>query len=899
MEPVKFNMLLPVALFLMLSFGARMIQSSTIHVNTTDMLTLYHFKHTITDPREALISWNKTTPFCSWKGVTCSPMYPGRVALLDLDGLGLVGQLSPSLGNLTFIERFNLSSNGFVGPLPHLNYLPELLVLDLSKNSLQGGIPPSLTNLSNLKVLDLSGNRLEGPIPLEIGSLYNLLGLDLSRNNFIGFIPSTFRNLSNLLQLGLATNQLKGSIPDELGTLSNLNKLILADNRLSGRIPPSIFELPTLVLLDLHLNMLDNHLPSNIGNTLPNLQQLILGANQLEGRIPSSLGNALMLQTVDLQSNNFTGKIPTSFGRLSNLSVLSLDSNNLEARDSESWEFLYALRNCSLLKVLSVQENKLQGAIPNSLGGLTSLERLYFAGNHLSGLVPPTIGNLTRLFLLHLNGNNLTGTIETWVPKLTKLQELYLQENNFVNDIPSSIANLTGLVSLNLSNNNFEGFVPPILGSFPQLLELDISHNKLQGNISEGVFGATSLIHCILSYNSLEGSIPVEVGKLTLLSELDLSSNMLTGKIPDSMGGCEELQILQLDKNFLTGSIPVPFGNLKNLKLLNLSHNSLSGRIPKILTALELLMNLDLSYNHLQGEIPTNGVFANPAAVSLEGNWGLCGGAMNLSMPPCHPLSRRAVRQYYLIKILIPIFGFMSLVLLIYFVIIEKRMPRRTQLLTPAFLKKFPKVSYTDLAQATRDFSETNLIGRGSYGTVYRGRLKESKMEVAVKVFDMDMHGAEKSFMSECEALRGIQHRNLLPIETACSTVDHNGNPFKALIYEFMPNGNLDTWLHHKNDSKDPKCLGLTQRINIALNIADALEYLHHNCGNPIIHCDLKPSNVLLDADMNARLGDFGIARFYQNPRLPSAGSISSIGVKGTIGYIAPGTFFLLDVFPV
>jgi len=304
---------------------------------------------------------------------------------------------------------------------------------------------------------------------------------------------------------------------------------------------------------------------------------------------------------------------------------------------------------------------------------------------------------------------------------------------------------------------------------------------------------------------------------------------------------------------------------------------------------LDSLVKLDLSYNHLYGEIPRNGVFNSSTTVSLEGNPGLCGGGIDLHMPSCTASSKKARIEYYLIRVLIPVFGFMSLILLVYFLFLLKKMPRRRYLSSTSFGENFLKVSYNDLAQATSNFSESNLIGRGSYGSVYRGKLKEAnKMEVAVKVFDLEMSGAERSFLKECEALRSIQHRNLLPILTACSTVDNTGRVFKALVYEFMANGNLDRWLHHKRDGKAHKPLSLTQRLSIAVNIADALDYLHHDCGRTTVHCDLKPSNILLDDDMNALLGDFGIASLYQDSLSGSADPMNSVGVKGTIGYIAP-----------
>jgi hypothetical protein len=264
---------------------------------------------------------------------------------------------------------------------------------------------------------------------------------------------------------------------------------------------------------------------------------------------------------------------------------------------------------------------------------------------------------------------------------------------------------------------------------------------------------------------------------------------------------------------------------------------------------------------------------------------------VGLDMPSCHFDSRRATIVCYLAKLLFPISGFTCLLLLVYVLFFKKKTSRRAHLPQLSFGEHFVKVTYNDLAQATGGFSESNLIGRGSYGSVYSGKLMEIKIEVAVKVFDLEMQGAETSFLAECEALRSIQHRNLVSIVTACSSIDMTGNSFKALIYELMPNGNLDKWIHPKGDETVPKRLSLTQRIAVVVNVADALDYLHHDCGRPTVHCDLKPSNILLDDDMNALLSDFGITRLYANPQSIWAGSISSIGVKGTIGYIPPGIY--------
>ncbi|KAL5750484.1 hypothetical protein ACOSP7_025087 [Xanthoceras sorbifolium] len=139
--------------------------------------------------------------------------------------------------------------------------------------------------------------------------------------------------------------------------------------------------------------------------------------------------------------------------------------------------------------------------------------------------------------------------------------------------------------------------------------------------------------------------------------------------------------------------------------------------------------------------------------------------------------------------------------------------------------------------------------------------------------------------MAECEALKNIRHWNLIKIITLCSSIDSKGDDFKALVYEYMQNGSLEEWLHQDRDQLNMSNLSLIQRLNIAIDVASAMEYLHHFCQPPIIHGDLKPSNVLLDHDMVAHVGDFGLAKFLSDRPLDIdlVTKSSSIGIKGTV----------------
>ncbi|XP_024020483.1 probable LRR receptor-like serine/threonine-protein kinase At3g47570 [Morus notabilis] len=176
----------------------------------------------------------------------------------------------------------------------------------------------------------------------------------------------------------------------------------------------------------------------------------------------------------------------------------------------------------------------------------------------------------------------------------------------------------------------------------------------------------------------------------------------------------------------------------------------------------------------------------------------------------------------------------------------------------------------------------------GSYGSVYKGILDQEENIVAIKVLHLQQKGAEKSFIAECNAVRNIRHRTLVKILTCCSSVDYHGNEFKALVFEFMPNGKLEKWLHHEliDGNILHKGLSMIQRPNIAVDVASAIYYLHEDCAEPIIYCDLKPSNILLDNELVAHVSDFGLARLISNTTGFSYSQTT--GIMGTIGYAPP-----------
>ncbi|XP_059071884.1 LRR receptor-like serine/threonine-protein kinase GSO1 [Cryptomeria japonica] len=897
---------------------------------------LLRFKAVVSKNGNALPDWIPLHPFCNWSGIICHSSQSVRA--VNLTQMGLDGIISPVLGNLSSLRALDLSSNYLTGIIPpQLGQLPNLWILLLHQNHLQGTIPPALSACRSLYYLALSYNQLHGSIPPELSFIRSLKYLYLGGNNLTGTIPPSLKNLSALVVLDLANNELYGHIPPELGMLSHLQTIYLFGNSLSGAIPstfhsvrainlsqmgldgtnsPVLGSLSSLRSLDLSFNNLTGTIPPQLGQ-LPNLQILQLAGNQLQGIIPPALSACRSLYLLSLTFDQLHGSIPPELTLLTSLKYLYMCGNSLTGTIPPSF------KNLSALVRLDLALNNLSGNIPPELGILTDLEYLSLWGNQLSGNIPNSLGNCSSLKELYLNTNQLGGTVPMELGRLKLLTKIYLHTNQLVSDSSNTLAlaflnaltNCSHLQEIDVKINYFTGILAPtigqlssnlnylalpanmISGSIPQqivnlanLTYLGLENNLLSGNIPSGINRFRELEELHLSGNKLEGSIPSEISHMQHLGLLNLSHNQLSGKIPDSLCSSQQLRSLLLQHNKLSGEIPVSLEGCQKLELLDLSYNKLGGKIPgEVIASLKnLQFYLNISWNSLEGrlpqemrQIPEGGLFQNRTVVTfLMGNPGLCG-PKHYSLPPCPNLTQG--KHSLLKKVVLSVVGTIGFVLCCFIIVILWRHKLSRQLVRSSsfiFQGNYPKFSYQDLFIATSGFDESNLLGVGNFGSVYKGMLRDGRI-IGIKNLNLQNEEALKSFKRECKMLGRIRHRNLIRIMSAFFYPD-----LKGLVLEFACNGSLEKHLHPERDGEGFCKLGLSECLSIAVDVAHGMEYLHHDCPLQIVHCDLKPSNVLLDANMTALVTDFGISRLTSTNSTDSL-STTTFALKGSIGYIA------------
>ncbi|KAG2729503.1 hypothetical protein I3760_01G253200 [Carya illinoinensis] len=825
---------------------------------SSDKAALLAFKKTITlDPNSTLTNWNETNEVCNFTCVTCDK-HNHRVSELILIDTHLVGLLSPVISNLT-----------------------GLCKLIINGNRLFGNIPPEFSSLRRLRYLRLVGNNLHGSIPDSLGHLSRLTLLHIMSNNVSGTLPPfLFSNCSLLHHIDLSGNSLSGIIPENIGNCSQLWSLNLYNNQFTGQLPPSLINCKDVFNIDVEYNNISGDLPSEIVSKLPALKYLHLSYNDMishDGNTNlapffNALGNCTLIEEVELDGMDLGGQLPSSIGSLG----VKLES-------------------------LSIQENQIFGSIPPDIGNLSSLIFLDMTSNLLNGTIAKEIDQLSSLEQLGLSQNMFTGVIPSALGRVAHLGLLDLSHNKFSGEIPTSLGDLILLSYLFLNNNLLSGTIPPTLGQCTGLYKLDLSHNRLTGSIPPKLAGLRDIrIFMNLSHNNLKGPLPIELSKQQNVQEMDLSSNKFTGNIFPQISSCIALTKINFSNNFLEGQLPESLGELRYLESFDVSGNHLSGKIPISLSKISSLVYLNLSFNNFKGTIPTGGIFDSITMMSLLENHRLCRNVTSrlAGISICNVSGPLFHSTVFLVIFVIVIFisVFLSTICCVIGVrriraIIHSRKTQNVRKpSTPELIHNFPRVTYKELSDATEGFEDQRLVGSGSFGRVYRGVLPDGT-EIAVKVLHLQSGNSTKSFNRECQVLKRIRHRNLIRIITACSLPD-----FKALVLPYMANGSLDSRLYpHSNTGlgSGSSDLSLLQRVNICSDIAEGMAYLHHHSPIRVIHCDLKPSNVLLNDDMTALVSDFGIAKLVMtagggNGGAVEMGNSTANLLCGSIGYIAP-----------
>lgn len=684
-----------------------------------------------------------------------------------------------------------------------------------------------------------------------------------------GTLPEDFNHLTELVNLGLQRNKFSGKLPSFSG-LSKLQYAFLDENQFDT-IPMDFFDgLASLEVLSLSNNPLNESgwiLPKSLGDSAQLTNLSLIGCN-LIGPLPDFLGGMQSLAVLQLSYNMLSGEIPVSYGGLP-LQILWLN----EQKGDQISGSLDVISSMTMIREAWIHGNSLTGSIPSSIGQLTSLQRLWVNNNKLVGEIPANLTSLKQLQSLRLDNNLLVGPI----PK-------------------NSIANFS------YANNPTCQVVPGLLCAPEVTALLDFLHS-----VNWPINLATSWS----GNDPCNGWLGVSCSSASV-STINLPNFNLNGTISASLAKLSNLISVNLQGNHLNGTIPSELTSLQSLKLLNLSSNNLAPPVPNFSNSVKLFVD-------------NNPLIQHPKAPAVPGTpqippSGDSSGNVPFSRPHNDSSGSKKVKSVVIIVAIIVSTLIILLVgLLLYFRLKKKQShpspipfavhptdPSECNLVKVSVLDTNSNLSTSNsdfqnsigsrasrsviesgnlvisvqvLRSATMNFSAENELGRGGFGIVYKGILDDGSV-IAVKRMEFNLISTKcfDEFHAEISVLSKVRHRNLVSLMGYAI----EGNE-KLLVYEYMSQGALSRHLFRWKE------LGLTplswkKRLNIALDVARGMEYLHSLAQNQgYIHRDLKSSNILLGDDFHAKVADFGLVKLA-----PDGNQSMATRVAGTFGYLAP-----------
>ncbi|KAJ8572712.1 hypothetical protein K7X08_009223 [Anisodus acutangulus] len=735
----------------------------------------------------------------------------------------------------------------------------RVISIKLSSINLKGELSGDIEALSELQILDLSYNKgLTGPLPQSIGSLKSLSILILVGCGFSGFIPDTVGSLSQLVFLSLNFNNFIGPIPASIGNLSKLAWLDLADNKLSGPLPVSHGSTPGLDMLvhtkHFHLgrNQLSGDIPDQLFSSNMTLKHLLLEQNQLTGKIPPTLGLVQTLEVVRLDRNSLYGSIPSTLKNLTHLGELFLSNNEFTGP-------LPDLSGMNALNYLDMSNNTFSSAgFPQWFSTLQSLTTLVMENTQLQGEIPPTLFSPFQLQTVILRGNEINGTL----------------------DIESNYSSQLKLIDL--QNNSIDSFtIRPGLS-----FQIILMHNPI-------CYEHGSESYCGIYQMNFEYSTPQDNCFKTQCSSDQISSPTCKCAYPytgdlffraPSFSDLRNRSIYESLQKSMISSFSQHQVQVDSISLSDPEKNS----DDYLVLHLQIFPVGQDHFNHTG--ITTIGFALSNQTYKPPPNFGpfffigesyeyfeVGSRGSQKSFPKGIIIGAAAAGAFLLI-----------LSLIIGVLVCQKKRAQEAVRKSDPFatwdsikdsgsvpqLKGVKCYTFEELKQYTNNFSESNYIGSGGYGKVYRGTLPDGQL-VAIKRAEQGSKQGALEFKTEIELLCRFHHKNVVSLVGFCFRQGE-----QILVYEYIPNGSLKESLSGKSGIK----LDWKRRLRVALAAAKGLQYLHDHVDPPIIHRDIKSNNILLDERLNAKVADFGLSKSMSEPE---KGYVST-QVKGTMGYMDP-----------
>ncbi|KAL1195842.1 putative leucine-rich repeat receptor-like serine/threonine-protein kinase [Cardamine amara subsp. amara] len=709
--------------------------------------------------------------------------------------------------------------------------------LQLMRLNLSGELAPEVGQLLYLEILDVMWNNLTGRIPFEIGRISSLKLLLLNGNKFTGSLPPELGNLQKLNRLQVDENNITGSVPSSFGNLRSIKHLHFNNNTISGEIPVELSTLPRLAHLILDNNNLTGTLLPELAR-LPNLTILQLDNNNFEGsEIPEAYGNFPRLVKLSLRNCRLQGSIP-DFSRIKNLSYLDLSWNNLTG---------------------TLPESKLSD-------NMTTIE---LSHNHLTGSIPQSFSELGSLQLLSLENNNLSGSVPTEIWQNKSFENSKLQVDLRNNNFSDATGNLITPDNVTLYLRGNPICKSPSIPFDKQFLK-NVCGKKKQTPINSN----TPCSNMSCPFENVQVSPGICLCKAPLSIDYRLKSPSFFFFTPHI-----ENQFIE----YITTSLKLETHQVTIDRLID--DNRLRPRL-----YLKLVPKEEIKFSKTE-VIRIRNWFTS---WSFSGN-DFFGPYELLDFPLQGPYADLITK-----KSVISTAGWVMIVagstvtatvisVTATLLFIKKRHEKSHTLTKKRFsrtisreIEGVKKFSFVELSDATNGFDRSTLIGKGSYGKVYKGIL-QNKTEVAIKRGEETSMQSEKEFLNEIDLLSRLHHRNLVSLIGYSS---ENGE--QMLVYEYMPNGNVRDWL----SANAMETLSFSRRSHVALGSAKGILYLHNEANPPVIHRDIKTSNILLDCKLRAKVADFGLSRLA-----PAFGDgdgehahVSTV-VRGTPGYLDPEYF--------